>query len=233
LAYLDSKYEDYSFDGIIASLFGTTVKSEIESIHALLHQLNIVYWTEYGSEPGDETHHRDAYLITQSWETYYATNKDALLTADQQEQYNTLLEVGVYAFKKELSSPFLGTNWSLSLSSRWGWRIHPITGVKTNHLGLDIAMPGGTPINACMAGVAGVAADGSRGNYVTITDEHGTYTLYAHMSATAATDGQPVDIGQVIGYVGSTGDSTGDHLHLEYHKNGHNLNPLIFVECDT
>jgi murein DD-endopeptidase MepM/ murein hydrolase activator NlpD len=94
-------------------------------------------------------------------------------------------------------------------------------------------MPGGMPINACMGGIANVSADGSRGNYVTITDDRGNYTLYAHMSTAAVTNGQNVDVGQIIGYVGSTGDSTGNHLHLEYHKDGHNLNPLIFVECDT
>lgn len=59
---------------------------------------------------------------------------------------------------------------------------------------------------------------------------NGTYTLYAHMSSIAVSDGQDVEIGDVIGYVGTTGSSTGNHLHIEYFKDGHRLNPLFYLE---
>lgn len=236
LTYLDSKYEDYTFDGIIAGLFGTTVKEEIEAIHNTLHQVTKTRWTE--TVVGDDgsvsyIYHMDISLTTQSWEDYYESNKDMLLTEDQQEQYNAIVSVGVYSFRKSLSSPFVGVDWSTGVSSRWGWRIHPITEELGQHMGLDIAMPGGTPINACNAGTisTGYDADGW-GNYIKVTMENGDYTLYAHLSSTAVSDGTTVNAGDIIGYVGTTGASTGNHLHLEYYKDGENLNPLIFVECD-
>lgn len=249
LTYLDSKYEDYSFDGIIAGLFGTTVKGEIKSIHELLHQVEKTRWTEEiehestSTDPvtGETTtdtwteyvYHMDIYLTTKTWEDYYEANKNTLLTPDQQEQYEALQEVGVYTFRQELSSPFVGVDWSVGVSSRWGWRIHPISGELKQHLGLDIAMGGGTPINSCNNGTIQTGSDPDGwGNYIKVVMPNGDYTLYGHMSGFAVGNGQTVKAGDVIGYVGTTGASTGNHLHLEYHKDGKNLNPLLFTECE-
>lgn len=250
LAYLDSRYEDYAFSGVIAGLFGTTVKGELETIHAQLHQVEKIRWTEEiehkstSTDPvtGETTtdtwteyvYHMDIYLTTKTWEDYYETNKDTLLEPDQQQQYDALQEVGVYTFRQQLSSPFIGVDWSVGVSSRWGWRIHPISGELKQHLGLDIAMPGGTPINACNAGTIVTGSDASGwGNYIKVVAADGSYTLYGHMSGFAVANGQTVNPGDVIGYVGTTGASTGNHLHLEYHdKDNRNLNPLIFTECE-
>lgn len=176
----------------------------------------------------------DIYLTTKTWEDYYEVNKNTLLTPDQQQQYDALQEVGVYTFRQQLSSPFVGVDWSVGVSSRWGWRIHPISGELKQHLGLDIAMPGGTPINACNAGTIVTGSDASGwGNYIKVVAADGSYTLYGHMSGFAVANGQTVNPGDVIGYVGTTGASTGNHLHLEYHdKDNRNLNPLIFTECE-
>ena len=244
LAFFDSKYQDYSFTGIIAGIFGTTVKGEVEEIHKKLHQIEKRTWREEVRitttdpttgetiETIEYVYHMDIYLTTQTWEDYYEDNKGFLLDEDQQEQYNTLQEVGVYTFRQELSSPFVGTDWSIGITSRWGWRIDPITGRLSQHLGLDIAMPGGTPINACATGTIETGVDSSYGNYIKLTHTDGSYTLYAHLSGFAVGSGATVLSGDVIGYVGTTGDSTGNHLHLEYHKDGKNLNPLIFTECE-
>ena len=114
----------------------------------------------------------------------------------------------IYTMRQELASPFVGIDWSSGLTSRFGWRIHPISGDLSCHYALDIAMPGGTPINACMSGTAVVPGyHESYGNYVKIMGNNGTYTLYAHMSSIAISDGQDVEIGDVIGYVGTTGSS--------------------------
>ena len=176
----------------------------------------------------------DIYLTTKTWEDYYEANKNTLLTPDQQQQYDALQEVGVYTFRQQLSSPFVGVDWSVGVASRWGWRIHPISGELKQHLGLDIAMPGGTPINACNAGTIVTGSDASGwGNYIKVVAADGSYTLYGHMSGFAVANGQTVNPGDVIGYVGTTGASTGNHLHLEYHdKDNRNLNPLIFTECE-
>lgn len=95
-------------------------------------------------------------------------------------------------------------------------------------------MPGGTPINACNAGTIVTGSDASGwGNYIKVVAADGSYTLYGHMSGFAVANGQTVNPGDVIGYVGTTGASTGNHLHLEYHdKDNRNLNPLIFTECE-
>lgn len=240
LSYLDSRYEDYAFSGIIAGLFGTTVKGELETIHAQLHQVKKIRWTEEIEHESfyytwtEYVYHMDIYLTTKTWEDYYETNKDTLLEPDQQQQYDALQEVGVYTFRQQLSSPFVGVDWSVGVSSRWGWRIHPISGELEKHLGLDIAMPGGTPINACNAGTIVTGSDTSGwGNYIKVVAADGSYTLYGHMSDFAVANGQMVNPGDVIGYVGTTGASTGNHLHLEYHDKDHrSLNPLIFTECE-
>ena len=106
------------------------------------------------------------------------------------------------------------------LTSAFGYRIHPITHRPQSHTGIDIPAPGGTPIQASKGGqVVTSAYHSSYGNYVVIDHGNGNSTLYAHMSSRAVSEGQMVSQGQVIGYVGTTGSSTGNHLHLEIRVN--------------
>ncbi|MBQ8568464.1 MAG: peptidoglycan DD-metalloendopeptidase family protein [Oscillospiraceae bacterium] len=105
-------------------------------------------------------------------------------------------------------------------------------GGDRNHKGLDIAAPYGTPIFACAAGTVtdvGSGWNGGYGNCVVIQNDDGNITLYAHQSQTSCEVGDVVEAGQLIGYVGSTGDSTGNHLHLEVRSNGLYLDPEKFV----
>ena len=114
----------------------------------------------------------------------------------------------------------------MTLSSAFGYRIHPITGRPHSHTGTDIAAPYGTPIKAVKSGVVTISEYGSSyGNYVVISHGDGTTSLYAHMSSRAASAGDVVSQGDVIGYVGSTGNSTGNHLHLEIRVNGSRVDP--------
>lgn len=102
-----------------------------------------------------------------------------------------------------------------SVSSPFGYRNCPFHG-RELHRGADIPAPAGTPIRAAKSGVVIVSTYGSSyGNYITIAHSDGTRTLYAHQSQRAVSAGQTVSQGQVIGYVGSTGSSTGNHLHFE------------------
>ena len=108
-----------------------------------------------------------------------------------------------------------------TLTSKFGWRIHPVYGTRRYHNGTDIAAPNGTPIYAAASGTVTISKKASSyGNYVVIYHGNGTSTLYAHMNSRAVSEGQSVKQGQVIGYVGSTGTSTGNHLHLEFQVNG-------------
>lgn len=119
------------------------------------------------------------------------------------------------------------------ISSEYGWRKNPVTGVNKLHAGTDFAAPGGTPIYAAASGYVQVAgwSSGGYGNYVIIyhgkmTDGNAYSTLYGHMRSVATSAGKYVNQGDLIGYVGSTGNSTGNHLHLEVWKGGSKANAV-------
>ena len=112
------------------------------------------------------------------------------------------------------------------LTSAFGYRIHPITNKAHSHTGIDVPAPARTPILAAKSGqVVTSARHSSYGNYVVIDHGNGSSTLYAHMSSRNVTEGQMVKQGDVIGYVGTTGSSTGNHLHLEIRENYTRINP--------
>lgn len=118
-----------------------------------------------------------------------------------------------------------------NLSSLYGSRKHPVTGKANNHTGIDVPAPSGTPIQACKSGVVTTSTyNNSYGNYVVVSHSDGTSTLYAHMSRRNASKGQTVSQGQVIGYVGTTGSSTGNHLHLEIRVNGSRRDPINYFQ---
>ena len=119
------------------------------------------------------------------------------------------------------------------ISSEYGWRKNPVTGVNKLHAGTDFAAPGGTPIYAAASGYVQVAgwSSGGYGNYVIIyhgsmSDGNAYSTLYGHMRSVATSAGKYVKQGELIGYVGSTGNSTGNHLHLEVWKGGKKANAV-------
>ncbi|WP_209346633.1 peptidoglycan DD-metalloendopeptidase family protein [Flavonifractor sp. AGMB03687] len=115
---------------------------------------------------------------------------------------------------------------NLRLTSAFGYRIHPISGKPHSHTGIDIAAAGGTPIYAAKGGqVITSAYHWSYGNYVVLDHGGGNTTLYAHMSRRAVSEGQMVTQGQTIGYVGNTGNSKGNHLHLEVRVGGQRTDP--------
>ncbi|UCH33677.1 MAG: peptidoglycan DD-metalloendopeptidase family protein [Armatimonadota bacterium] len=116
-----------------------------------------------------------------------------------------------------------------SITSGYGYRMHPILRVRKMHTGVDIAAAAGTPIRAADAGT--VIWSASRGGYglcVIIDHGGGMSTVYGHCSRLAVRAGQAVSKGQAIGNVGSTGLSTGPHLHFEVRRNGSPVNPLSY-----
>ena len=116
-------------------------------------------------------------------------------------------------------------------SSPYGYRIDPIANVKSFHTGTDMACPTGTPILAAMSGkVTTTGMTRVYGNYVIIDHGNGYQTLYAHMSKIIATKGQWVSQGTRIGLVGSTGYSTGPHLHFTVYKNGKLIDPMTVLK---
>ncbi len=112
------------------------------------------------------------------------------------------------------------------LTSAFGNRINPVTGTKAFHSGIDLAAPHGTPVYACAAGtVTEISYSELYGNYIIIEHPGGRESLYGHLSEIKVSLNESVLIGAVIGSVGSTGQSTGPHLHFEIHENGIPRNP--------
>ncbi len=117
------------------------------------------------------------------------------------------------------------------ISDEYGNRIHPILGVQQFHNGLDMAAPGGTAILAAYDGdVVGAAYNNSMGNYIMIDHGSGLYTIYMHCSALYVSKGQTVTKGQKIAAVGSTGRSTGNHLHFSVRQSGSYVNPWNYLK---
>ena len=118
------------------------------------------------------------------------------------------------------------------MSSGYGMRDHPVLGRRANHAGIDLAAPTGTPVYATADGrVERASRWSSYGNIVMIEHGGAMETRYAHLSGFAVSEGDKVRKGQLIGYVGSTGRSTGPHLHYEVRVNGQAVNPVPYMNA--
>ncbi len=120
------------------------------------------------------------------------------------------------------------------LASGFGYRIDPVYKTTKMHAGLDFAAPQGTPVYATADGVVELAGNTGNGygNHVVIDHGYRYETLYGHLVRIKARAGQKIHRGEVIGWVGSTGKSTGPHLHYEVHKNGNAVDPVYFFYND-
>ena len=120
------------------------------------------------------------------------------------------------------------------VASGYGYRIDPVYKTTKFHAGLDFSAPQGTPIYATADGKVTTAGNmgNGYGNHVIINHGYGYETLFGHMVRVKARNGQMVKRGEVIGWVGSTGKSTGPHCHYEVHKNGEKINPIYFFFND-
>lgn len=147
---------------------------------------------------------------------------------EQTDRYGVYLQT--YGNRQAFGNPF-ETSWLGMVTSGYGYRVHPVTKEKNLHRGIDLAAAAGTPIRAIHDGRVVSAGDaGSYGLCVVIADEKGYQSRYAHCASLSVAAGQKVRRGDVIATVGSTGRSTGPHLHLEVMLDGEYLNPYFFVD---
>ena len=125
----------------------------------------------------------------------------------------------------------IGSGWERRVTSEFGNRVDPITGKRKGHGGMDLAVPTGTPIRAALPGTVVVSKynAGGYGYYVMIDHGNGLATLYGHCSKLLAKVGQTVEAGDIIALSGSTGRSTGPHLHFEARVNGERTNPRAYL----
>jgi murein DD-endopeptidase MepM/ murein hydrolase activator NlpD len=156
----------------------------------------------------------------------------SLMDEQERERYGVLL---MSRGNRQYVSNIFESEWLSRISSYYGYRLHPISGVKDYHKGIDIAFPSGTKIRAGHDGTVRTAGEsGSYGLMAVIDgslpDGSVLTTRYAHCSRLLVRAGQQVKAGDVIAEVGSTGNSTGPHLHFEILVNGRNLNPIYFAE---
>ena len=181
----------------------------------------------------------EAWAVMREYESAEAT---ALQAIDEEAAAAEAIERQIQAAEAELAEYIRQQNiatgtgyvWPVrgcyTLTSAYGYRTHPVTGQPYKlHNGLDIAAPKNTPIHAVKGGVVSISGwDNSYGNYVVVQHGDGNSSLYAHMNSRAVKKGDTVAQDEVIGYVGTTGSSTGNHLHLEFRVNGSRQDALSY-----
>ena len=165
-------------------------------------------------------------------------NNLSLRTAFMDKSYNEIAGMVKNKEKLLLAIPAIQpvSNKDLSrIGSGFGYRIDPVYKVRKFHAGLDFTSPQGTPIYATADGNVKMAGfdNSGFGNHVIISHGYGYETLYGHMVRVKAKRGQNVKRGDVIGYVGSTGKSTGPHCHYEVHRNGVPVDPVYYFYNDV
>lgn len=235
MGYLTSAYQNFTYtqiESVLRQLF-----NEQYSL-SFTEETEIRYRTETSIDPetGEETEEEVPYewhilnvtLTTMPLENLVVSRMDA----DQKEICEILLQTkGNRQYVKNV----FGTNWLPYVTSYYGYRVHPISGEKNYHTGVDIGMSQGTQILAGHDGTVTLAGEaGGYGLCVAIEGEayegHTLTTKYGHCSQILVSVGQEVKAGDVIAKVGSTGNSTGPHLHLEVLVDGQYLNPLYFAD---
>ena len=173
-------------------------------------------------------------LVIKTAEKLDILSKQAYIQA---KSYDDVLKMAQNKEKLVASMPAIMPISNKSLkgtASGWGYRIHPIYKIKQFHYGMDFTAPIGTNIYATGDGVVKdvQSIGGGFGNFVVIDHGFGYETLFAHLSKFNVKKGEQVKRGSVIGFVGSSGTSTGPHVHYEVHKNGKPVNPQYYYFKD-
>ena len=166
---------------------------------------------------------------------------DAILDANdlQDDRINTGMSLFIPGarmnredLKMALGELFIYPLRGARLSSPFGWRNDPFSGVRTYHAAIDLSSPQGTPVKAAMDGkISMTGVNATYGNYIIISHSGGFQTMYAHLHTVSVKKGDSVGQNTQIGTVGSTGYSTGPHLHFAVFRNGRAVNPLDFLNA--
>ncbi|GHU58608.1 peptidase M24 [Clostridia bacterium] len=230
MAYMTVKYQNFSND---------TAQAELSALFGEQYKLTFTPSTETRyADPSDSNEDGD-------YEPYDWNILTVNLTAKSfSDVVNSRLSGGDYAHyalllqtkgsRQYLANPLGDINWLSYITSYYGYRVHPISGDKNYHKGVDIALPTGTPIHTGQDGTVTFAGySGDYGNVVIIENDKGLTSKYAHCDTLNVIVGQTVKTGDIIATVGNTGSSTGSHLHLEILKNGQYLNPIYFADSGS
>lgn len=239
LTYSSYRIRKGDMIGVIAERFGLTQDTLI-SINNIrqTRRIQIGEYIKVPSMPGI------LYTTKKDGETAASVAEKYQVSAQKTAAVNHLHEQGSLAAGTSLFVPDAFMDWVTRqeingdlfrrplraryyVSSSFGWRRSPFTGKRTFHNGVDMASPAWTPVYAALAGTVTAAGFHSvYGNYVIVTHHSGYRTLYGHMVGIKARKGQSVDTRTVLGWVGTTGLSTGPHLHFSVFKYGSAVNPV-------
>jgi len=221
MAFLTAVHHEFTFDEI---------QTYLQALFAAQYTLTFTPSMEIRFAPPSEP---DGDPIPYEWHIMTVTLTSRPFSAvvqekmalDQQAHFAILMQSK--GSRQIVGSPF-DFYWFPFVSSHYGWRVHPISGVRAFHRGIDIGLPTGTSIRAAHDGVITVSEYmGGFGNVVFIVGENGIETRYAHADTLLVSVGDTVTMGDVIATVGSTGDSTGPHLHFEILVDGYHVNPAF------
>lgn len=168
--------------------------------------------------------------VTSSNNTSSSSNTSSLSNTSTEDNSNVNVEANTSTNMSTSSTALQKPVSSYRITSRFGMRIHPVTGMKKMHNGIDLASGKGTPIKSSQGGKVIISQySSSYGNYVVVDHGNGLSTLYAHLDKRYVSVGDSVKCGQEIGTMGSTGMSTGPHLHFEVRVNGEKVNPELHI----
>lgn len=223
MGYLSAVYDNFTY---------TQVEAEILRLFDLQYQLTweeIVETRTYTDEEGVEHEYEwNVLKTTLSVNPLSGIIAASLPAGDPSDRYGVYMQT--CGNRQCYGNPF-NFAWISYVTSPYGYRIHPISGEKNLHSAVDIGIAEGTPILAVQDGRVVSAGDaGGYGLCVAIEGEDGYQSRYAHCSSLFVSAGQEVKRGDIIAAVGSTGNSTGAHLHLEITHNGEYLNPYFYVD---
>ena len=228
----DISHNPYELMGYLSAAYGAftfeQVRPELDRLFGAKYRLTRTTVTETRYDDDGQPYEWTVLQTTLTVGRLGGTIAASLTSGEQAERYQAYMEG--CGNRQAFANPF-DFPWQGYVSSGYGWRVHPITGLKNLHRGVDIAAAQDTAIKAVQNGRVVSAGDmGSYGLCVVIEDDKGYQSRYAHCSSLSVSAGQEVKRGDVIGAVGSTGSSTGPHLHLEVMLDGEYLNPYYFVD---
>lgn len=233
ISYLSALYGEFSatevesqLDSLFTEMYTLTTKEVVEI--RTRTETNTSTDPETGEESSEEVEVEYEYYILEITLTVKPLSAIATGNLDSEQKELFDLYQSTNGNLQQLSSP-LDLYWYYYVSSYYGYRSNPSTGREELHRGLDIAVPEGTQVYAAHTGtVTNAAYDSHYGNYIEIRDSKGIVTKYAHLSSIEVSAGQKIEKETVIGATGSTGSSTGSHLHLEVLFDGAYYNPIFY-----
>lgn len=235
MGYLTSAYQNFTYgqiEGVLRQLFNEQYSLTFTEETEIRYRTETRVDPETGEEIEEEVPYEWHILNVKLTATPLANLVVQRMSAEQKEICEILLQT---KGNRQYVQNVFGTNWLPYVTSYYGYRVHPISGEKNYHTGVDIGMAQGTEILAGHDGTVTLAGNaGGYGLCVAIEGEayegHTLTTKYGHCSQILVSVGQEVKTGDVIAKVGSTGNSTGPHLHLEVLVDGQYLNPLYFAD---